>query len=307
MVDLKSGAQAEHLYTGGSTIAGRGPALDTQAGQPSVGSEMALVLARTLLRDGVYNDGSALAEYAHLIQSRPSDCGDPAGQTIGATDLAVRGAANTDDEPSVALMRQSPLAIWGSAVPAEELDRIVRADTALTHPSRVCQDASAVFVVVLAATIREGLDARAAHGVAVEWDRQHGTSPSVTAALVSARQGSPSYERDADCVIVALQDAFFQALHARSFEEGVVRSAMAGSDANFNAAVAGALLGAVHGARQIPNRWARMVLSCRPQQGAERVQRPRPRAFWPVDALTLTERLLVVGRAQASPADSGPG
>lgn len=74
---------------------------------------------------------------------------------------------------------------------------------------------------------------------------------------------------------------------------------MAGGDTDTNAAIAGALLGAVHGREAVPAQWRQMVLSCHPAEGAPAVRRPRPRAFWPVDALTLAERLLVLGAAGA--------
>jgi hypothetical protein len=37
-----------------------------------------------------------------------------------------------------------------------------------------------------------------------------------------------------------------------------------------------------------------MILSCRPHP--LRAKRPRPLAYWPVDALELAERLLLAGR-----------
>lgn len=69
---------------------------------------------------------------------------------------------------------------------------------------------------------------------------------------------------------------------------------MRGGDTDTNAAIAGALLGALHGREGIPHRWIRALLSCRPipETGA---RHPRPQALWPVDALQLAERLLVAG------------
>lgn len=70
---------------------------------------------------------------------------------------------------------------------------------------------------------------------------------------------------------------------------------MAGGDTDTNAAIAGALLGAVHGREAIPARWRRLVTSCWPVGGLSPTRHPRSRAFWPADALELAERL-----AQAS-------
>lgn len=93
-------------------------------------------------------------------------------------------------------------------------------------------------------------------------------------------------------VRLALQNAFYQLLHAKTLEEGVVDTVMKGGDTDTNAAIAGALLGAVYGRSAIPRQWQQMVLSCRPMKGLKNVHQPRPRPLWPVDALELAEQLL---------------
>jgi len=60
-----------------------------------------------------------------------------------------------------------------------------------------------------------------------------------------------------------------------------------------NAAIYGALLGAVYGLDAIPAQsGVERVLNCRPKAGHPGVQRPRPECFWPVDALDLADRLI---------------
>lgn len=68
-----------------------------------------------------------------------------------------------------------------------------------------------------------------------------------------------------------------------------MQTVMAGGDTDTNAAIAGALLGAVSGRDAIPPQWLRSILSCRPlpQSGTSH---PRPIEFWPVDALRLAEK-----------------
>jgi ADP-ribosyl-[dinitrogen reductase] hydrolase len=67
---------------------------------------------------------------------------------------------------------------------------------------------------------------------------------------------------------------------------------MAGGDTDTNAAITGALLGAVHGREAVPQRWRRVLLSCRTMICTH----PRPKTFWPVDALELAEALLALGQ-----------
>lgn len=93
-------------------------------------------------------------------------------------------------------------------------------------------------------------------------------------------------------VLIAWQNALWQLLHAPNLEEGVVDTVGRGGDTDTNAAICGALLGAVYGLESIPRQWREAVLQCRPAAGDPRVRHPRPECYWPVDALELAARLL---------------
>jgi len=95
-------------------------------------------------------------------------------------------------------------------------------------------------------------------------------------------------------VAIALQNAFYQALHAPSLAEGVVDTVMGGGDTDTNGAIAGALLGAIHGREAVPAQWRAAVLTCRPAHGQPGVHQPRPERYWPVDALEIAAQLLAV-------------
>ena len=311
MVEFRSGAQlAAHYPQGLREIAGS-PVWGTLAGQPTDDSELALALARTLAAHG-FDEEAIAAAYADWLESNPFDVGATVGRATAAmVDArqageplapAARADANPNSEANGALMRQSPLAIWGWYLAPETLDACARADTLLTHPSRVCQDASAAYLVALAAVIRDGLDPSAAYELACDWDRRHGASPAITHALAAARTAPPAYQPSEGHVPIALQNAFYQALYAPSPEEGVVATVMGGGDTDTNAAIAGALLGALHGIDAIPDQWREAVLSCRPLAGRPGVHRPRPAIYWPGDARALAEQLLHAGTAEAQAA-----
>ncbi len=112
-------------------------------------------------------------------------------------------------------------------------------------------------------------------------------------AIAGAAEAPPAdYIRQQGWVLIAFRNALWQLLHAPSFQEGVIDTVMRGGDADTNAAICGALLGAVYGLESIPARWVDRIPNCRPKAGDPRVRRPRPERFWPVDALELAERLL---------------
>jgi ADP-ribosylglycohydrolase len=113
----------------------------------------------------------------------------------------------------------------------------------------------------------------------------------VIEALAAAARARPDYAREQGRVTVALQNAFFQLRHADP-EAALVDTVRRGGDTDTNAAVAGALLGAVHGVHGLPLRWRNAVLTCFPVAGVPGCQRPRPPGCWAVDALVVAERLL---------------
>ena len=94
-------------------------------------------------------------------------------------------------------------------------------------------------------------------------------------------------------VLIAFQNALWQLVHAPTLEEGVVDTVMQGGDTDTNAAICGALLGAVHGQRAVPTQWVDCLLNCRPGPDNPQVRHPRPECFWPVNALELAEKLVL--------------
>lgn len=148
----------------------------------------------------------------------------------------------------------------------------------------------------LAFAIRSGAGAKDVYRFALEHAKKAGPPQSVIDAVVNAASKPPhEYFRQMGWVLIALQNAVWQLLHAESLEEGIVNTIMRGGDTDTNAAIAGSLLGAVHGRNAIPLQWLDRILTCRPITGIPGVQHPRPQAFWPVDALWIAEQLVWLG------------
>jgi ADP-ribosyl-[dinitrogen reductase] hydrolase len=264
------------------------------AGQPTDDSEMALALARSILALGRFERESALEAYQGWLRSSPFDV----GGTVGA---ALRDHPNPGSQANGSVMRAAPLAILAHALAPALAAELARQDSSLTHPNPTCGDAAAAFVVAVAHAIREGDGPEGAWRAAVEWAAGTGAARPVIEALEAARLAAPVCDgENRGWVKVALQNAFHELLHAPSLEEGVVATVRRGGDTDTNAAIAGALLGAVHGREAIPAQWRSMILSCRPLP--PRAKRPRPRAYWPVDVMEIAERLLLAGTPEPEPA-----
>ena len=280
------GAQVE--FMGASEIASRHPKgvreladgvgpWRTLAGQPTDDSELALALARSLVTRGGYDRDAVRAAYVEWLDSHPFD--------VGATvSSGLRGRPNPNSQANGALMRVSPLAL---ALDRDAAIAAARADAALTHVHPACADANAVFVAALVAALSGG----SRQDIARDALSEPVSSAEVHEFVRAARDGAPAdFLTHQGFYGIALQNAFYQLLHAPSLEEGLVDTVGRGGDTDTNACIAGALLGAHHGRTSFPRSWVRAVLSCRPLEEVSAV-RPRPARYWPVDALLLAERL----------------
>jgi len=264
----------------------------TIAGQPTEDSEMALLLALMLVDQGRYDPKQARLAYIFWFDSGPFDC----GMTVSS---GLRGRPNPDSQANGAVMRISPLGIFGANHDPELVAEWARQDAAITHPHPVCQQANALFTMAIEHAVSQGCDARQLDLQIVTWAEGRKVDGSLLDAVRRAAEAPPADDaHQQGWVLTAFRNALWQLLHAPNLEEAVGDTVMRGGDTDTNAAICGALLGAVHGRNAAPGQWVDSLLNCRPAAAQPNVRRPRPECFWPVDALELAERLLKSGEAR---------
>lgn len=286
LVEFKDAPTICKLYPQGVRELASGGTWNTLAGQPTDDSEMALDLARLLIKLGRYEATEAFQAYQGWIDSQPFDCG------LTITD-GLKGTPNTDSQANGALMRISPLGIFAAESTDKEIIDWAMQDAALTHPHQTCQEANALFVLGIARAIQNGLSGQEVYDLINTYAEQLDVDFELKAVIGDAAFIPPSdYIDQQGWVLIAFQNALWQLLHAPNFEEALVDTVGRGGDTDTNAAICGALLGAVHGINAIPEQWISSILTCRPKQGKPGVYRPRPERYWPVDALELAERLV---------------
>jgi len=306
LVEFESATHIRRAHPGGVRLLVDGGHWHTLAGQPTDDSEMALALARSIVNHGAYDPEEAARAYAWWYESHPFDIGRATTTAVSAAAAASRAgqsaaeaartAAGRETQANGALMRVSPLGILGGAAGEGKAAQWAQQDALLTHPSPVCQAANTVFAEALAFAIRTGSRPRETYRFALDIANRAESPQSVVEAITRASSQPPDdYSTQMGWVLIALQNAFWQLLHAESLEEGIVSTVMSGGDTDTNAAIAGALLGAVWGRDAVPLQWLGRILSCRPISGIAGITLPRPEAFWPVDALWLAERLVWLG------------
>lgn len=305
LVEFQTPAEIRRSYPEGVRRMHDGGAWNTLAGQPTDDSELALMLARSITQKSGYSPESAARAYHHWFdQSDPFDVGHTilkAVSAVTAEDVkegrvaeAMRRAANHDSQANGSLMRVSPLGIYGYRKHVHELWSLALQDSELTHPHPVCRQACAMCVVTIAYAIRTGAAQRDVFAFAMQQADRFGIDSALKEVLKNAEFPVRDATQKQGWVLIAFHNAFHQLLRATSLEEGVINTVMLGGDTDTNGAIAGALLGAVHGRDAIPFPWRQMVMSCRPDPVIQPAH-PRPQDLWPIDLPVLAENLLLAG------------
>ena len=283
LVEFRRGRDIRRLYPEGIHTLRRGGARGLLPGQPTDDSEMALCLARTLVRNECFHRSAVEASYKYWLSTDPPDI----GNTIRK---ALQGTPTPGSISNGALMRVSPLGIFASSMSEFDAMAAARDDASITHVHRVCQDASALFVAGIRQAILSGNSPMQIYRHMCSVAEATHMAPTI---LVCLRRGVEERPRDyftqMGYALIALQNAVFELLHAASPDEGIERTVCQGGDTDTNAAICGALLGAVYGSKVFPKQWCTAIANCRPAKGT--CQQPRPRFFWPVDLPELADEL----------------
>jgi ADP-ribosyl-[dinitrogen reductase] hydrolase len=264
-VEFKSREEIRRLFPDGVRDFGRGGWMNVEPGELTDDSRMAIDLAEVLSADGPLDMTELGRSFVAWVEEGPKDVGNTtaaaishlrtgvAWQEAGERALAAigeRGAASNGS-----LMRAAPVAIryWNdpAALQAASLDT-----SRITHAEPRCQWACVALNQAIAHALggghADGLVDAALTGVDVE---------AVIDAVRRAGELDSADLRGSGYVLNALQIAFWAVHHQSSFEECLVAAVMIGDDTDTNAAVTGALAGALYGYDAIPARWTWAVQS----------------------------------------------
>jgi hypothetical protein len=169
-------------------------------------------------------------------------------------------------------MRASALGVWVSAsatTSGTELARLAAevawADATLSHPSRVCVEATTLYVLAIAYLIRNPGDGLGAL-MAVEAELQERCTSDVVDWFYQSVSMDPAAADSNVCVNGGhVKHAFrlaFYHLRRRSTAEEAVRDVLRrGGDTDTNACIVGGLIGALHGYTLIPEHLKKRVLT----------------------------------------------
>ena len=106
--------------------------------------------------------------------------------------------------------------------------------------------------MAIAHAIKTGSEAQSLYREIVDWAADAKVEPALMETVLGAAEAPPAdFVHQQGWVLIAFS-ALWQLLHAPGFEPGVVDTVMRGGDTDTNAAICGALLGAVYGLDAIP-------------------------------------------------------
>lgn len=267
------------------------------AGQPTDDGELALALARSLVKKGAYCIETAAQSYIDWLASEPFDVGNTTRQALlgpllqlgSSTAQACKAHASISSQANGALMRVAPIGIAAHGRP-DLAACWARLDAQLTHPHPVCQEANAAFAAAIAVAI-QGADRKGMFESALSVLAKSEEGELIRGLLVAAASGErpADYQRQMGWVLIALQNAFYHLMAGDSAVAAITETIMQGGDTDTNACTVGALLGSVGGIASIDWGFVGAVVSCRPHQQAERC---RPLNYWPDDIALLSQRLV---------------
>ncbi|MCO5577026.1 hypothetical protein L7F22_030848 [Adiantum nelumboides] len=294
---------------GGINGVGRGQVTDSS----EVSMAMAMGLAGHDPNNGFPTDSIA-EQYVAWRLSGPFDLGRALGEPFCpvlrhgevSPGRSMRKAAiqhNAKCENNEALQRVVPLSIWAATAARYSspslLADMAAEDAELTHPSDVVQGCNAAYAIALQHLLLQPGDAQGAVAAAEEHVRSSPTCPAEVREWLLKMSISGPPEKTCYEDTLHVRHAFTLAFHflrnATPFEEAIFRTVLIGGDCDANAAIVGALLGALHGANSISAYMQHPVLAfdsstCRPSQ-------PRPSIYSPYRIHQLLKGLLSLSKS----------
>lgn len=213
-------------------------------------TQMAYCLHLALKDAEGWDAAAALRRYREWFDTDPTDV----GATI-KTALLGKPVGN-ECQGNGALMRVMPIALWAAEHPGFDWQTAAREDAALTHPSPICGEANVVYVYALLLAMQPGSTPQSIYDACLQFAEEQGCCEIILTTLRNAATEVPDYDGEhIGWVLIALQSAFYQLLHAVDYRSAMLDIVNYGGDADTNAAIAGALLDILYGVGNIPDRW----------------------------------------------------
>lgn len=258
-------------------LLGGGP-FNLKPGQISDDSEMTLCLLLSIITYKKYNQSDVAINYIKWFKSSPVDIGltisralKTRKESLNYKDMIENSiAVNSSSLSNGVLMRIAPLGIYGMYISDTELKTYVDEECNLTHPNEIIKDAAFIYCIAI-----KYLLLNKSRKDVYEMCYNLIKTPRLKIVLADSKtKAEPIYlitkERDEKFIYtddkqfqgyvgIALQNAFYELLNGNTFYDSMIEIIKRGGDTDTNCAIAGGLLGAFYGYKNIDPDWVNLV------------------------------------------------
>lgn len=246
-------------------ILGGGP-FDLYEGQYTDDSELALGIWYSILEKNEYDIEHIVQQFYAWYNSSPFDIGNATRTAFdtGTTrkDMLSNAQSNGCSLSNGCLMKISPIgALCVLSASPINTNKIAKEVCELTNPHNICVEMSICYVRAIECAIKTG-DNHSAYKIACNYaqtqivktileDSYYRAFP---VKLLNSNNEITEVSPDGPFqgyIGIAFQNAFYNLLHAKSFDDLLLNTISLGGDADTNACIAGALYGACFGGHNI--------------------------------------------------------
>ncbi len=228
--------------------------LNLEPGEYTDDSEMAIIIAESLIEKGTWDPADVASRFVAWYNSNPKDIGSTTSKALSLIKYGVpwnkAGQSEQNSAGNGSLMRSAPVAIWGHKMSAEELIRISHECSKITHADHRCLESCAALNLSISFILRKETDKEKLLQKILDYIQNR-----EVIKILHRAQEKDVKPQTSGFVLHTLEVAFHSFLYTSSFEEAVVQAVNLGGDADTQGAVTGALAGAYYGLSQIPERW----------------------------------------------------
>lgn len=255
----------DDIVNGKLNILGGGP-FNVYAGQYTDDSELALGIWYSILENDGYDIDHIAKQFYLWYKSLPFDVGNATRNAfeIGTSrlDMLENAKSNSYSLSNGCLMKISPIGVLNYLTcNAFNTAKMAKEVCELTNPHPVCVDMCICYVKAIEIAIKTG-DYKKAYSVACNtaetqivkmilddaYYRNTRVKLLDSSGEISEVDTDGSFQGYAG---IAFQNAFYNILHAKSFDEVMINTISLGGDTDTNACIAGALYGACFGGNSI--------------------------------------------------------
>ena len=258
-------------------LLGGGP-FNLKPGQISDDSEMTLCLLLSIIILKKYVQADVALNYIKWFKSSPVDIGLTISKSLKTRKESTNykdmiensNLLNLSSLSNGVLMRITPLAIYSLYISDTELKTYVNEECDLTHPNPIIKDASYIYCIAIKYLLLNK-NRKDVYNMCVDLIK----TPRLKIVLNdSNNRAEPIYLLTKDSndkyvntddkqyqgyVGIALQNAFYELLHGNTFYESMLNIIRRGGDVDTNCSIAGGLLGAFYGYKNIEPDWIKLI------------------------------------------------